>query len=124
MAVPAKRERSAARWGASTVGGWGDSCHNKGWYSARGEMRRNLSRAESARYERNGLFFPMDAFSRGKVREQMPVYEPVTMRSSVFAVLGLVLPLLAAGCADTGSSSDNDRHSVFYGGVSGGGLRP
>jgi hypothetical protein len=37
-----------------------------------------------------------------------------------FGVIGLLLALLAAGCADTGTTSDNDKHGVLYGGVSGG----
>jgi hypothetical protein len=37
-----------------------------------------------------------------------------------FAVVGVVLVLSAAGCAATGTASDNDKHGVFYGGVSGG----
>jgi len=41
-----------------------------------------------------------------------------------FSVMGLVLALLAAGCADTGTNSDNDKRGVFYGGVSAGGARP
>ncbi|MBO0739445.1 MAG: hypothetical protein J2P48_23395 [Alphaproteobacteria bacterium] len=32
----------------------------------------------------------------------------------------LVLTLLAAGCADSGAASDNDKRPVFYGGVSSG----
>jgi hypothetical protein len=41
-------------------------------------------------------------------------------RSCWFAVIGFVLVLSAAGCADTGATSDNDKHGAFYGGVSGG----
>jgi hypothetical protein len=41
-----------------------------------------------------------------------------------FAVIGLLLALSAAGCADTGAASDNDKRGVFYGGVSAGGTRP
>ena len=41
-----------------------------------------------------------------------------------FAVIGLMLALLTAGCADTGAVSDNDKRGVFYGGVSAGGTRP
>jgi hypothetical protein len=41
-------------------------------------------------------------------------------RKRWFAVIGLVLALSAAGCADTGAASDNDKRGVFYGGVSGG----
>jgi len=42
-----------------------------------------------------------------------------------FAVIAVLLAVLAAGCTDRGgASSDNDRHPVFYGGVSGGGTRP
>ena len=39
-------------------------------------------------------------------------------------VLGLLLLLTAAGCADTGANSDNDKRGVIYGGVSAGGTRP
>jgi hypothetical protein len=38
--------------------------------------------------------------------------------------MALMLSLLAAGCADPGASSDNDKRGVFYGGVSAGGARP
>jgi hypothetical protein len=41
-----------------------------------------------------------------------------------FSVIGLMLLLLAAGCADVGATSDNDKRGVFYGGVSAGGARP
>ena len=41
-----------------------------------------------------------------------------------FAVGGLLLALLAAGCADTASTSENDKRGVFYGGVTAGGTRP
>lgn len=41
-----------------------------------------------------------------------------------FSVIGLMLSLLAAGCADPGAASDNDKRGVFYGGVSAGGTRP
>jgi len=41
-----------------------------------------------------------------------------------FAVIGLLLGLLTAGCTDTGAASDNDKRGVFYGGVSAGGARP
>ena len=41
-----------------------------------------------------------------------------------FAVIGLLLVLLMAGCADTGSTSDNDKRGVFYGGITGGATRP
>jgi hypothetical protein len=41
-----------------------------------------------------------------------------------FFVMGLVSPLLTAGCADPGTASDNDKRGVFYGGVSAGGTRP
>ncbi len=41
-----------------------------------------------------------------------------------FAAIGLLLALLIAGCADTGSTSDNDKRGVFYGGTTGGGTRP
>jgi hypothetical protein len=42
-----------------------------------------------------------------------------------FAVIGLLLAALVAGCADnSGAGSDSDKHPVFYGGVSSGGARP
>src|SRR5260370_38149562 len=41
-----------------------------------------------------------------------------------FSVIGLMLLLLAAGCADAGATSDNDKRGVFYGGVSAGAGRP
>jgi len=44
--------------------------------------------------------------------------------ASLLAVLGLLLCLLTSGCADSGSSSDNDKRGGFYGGVSGGGSWP
>jgi hypothetical protein len=44
------------------------------------------------------------------------------MRWSI--LLGLLMALLIAGCADTGTSSDDDRRGVLYGGISGGGARP
>jgi hypothetical protein len=37
-----------------------------------------------------------------------------------FIMIVLLLPLLVAGCADTGAASDNDKRGVFYGGISGG----
>ena len=40
------------------------------------------------------------------------------------AVIGLLLALVAAGCADSGTASDNDKRGVLYGGVSAGGTRP
>jgi len=40
------------------------------------------------------------------------------------ALIGLLLALLAAGCANDGAASDNDRHGSFYGGISGGGTWP
>jgi hypothetical protein len=39
-------------------------------------------------------------------------------------LLGLLVVLLVAGCADSGNSSDNDKRGVFYGGISAGGARP
>jgi hypothetical protein len=36
------------------------------------------------------------------------------------AAIGAVLVLSAAGCADNGAASGNDKQGVFYGGVSGG----
>ena len=40
------------------------------------------------------------------------------------SVMALMLLLFAAGCADPGATSDNDKRGVFYGGVSAGGARP
>jgi hypothetical protein len=40
------------------------------------------------------------------------------------ALLGLLLALLAAGCADDRDASDSDKRGGFYGGVSAGGTRP
>jgi hypothetical protein len=39
-------------------------------------------------------------------------------------LLGLLVVLLVAGCADSGTSSDKDKRGVFYGGISAGGARP
>jgi hypothetical protein len=44
--------------------------------------------------------------------------------NSWFAIVGLLLTLLGAGCANTGSASGDDKHPVFYGGVTGGGTWP
>jgi len=41
-----------------------------------------------------------------------------------FSVIALMLSLMAAGCADPDSASDNDKRGVFYGGVSAGGTLP
>jgi hypothetical protein len=46
------------------------------------------------------------------------------MRKPLFALIGLLLSLLAAGCADSGAASDDKRHPVFYGGTTGGGTWP
>jgi hypothetical protein len=35
-------------------------------------------------------------------------------------LIGLFLSLVLAGCADSGAGADNDKHRVFYGGVTGG----
>jgi hypothetical protein len=48
----------------------------------------------------------------------------VMKRRYWFSVMGLVLSLLTAGCADPGTASDNDKRGVFYGGVSASGTRP
>jgi hypothetical protein len=43
------------------------------------------------------------------------------MRSApAAALLGLVICLLLAGCARSAGDADQDRHSGFYGGISGG----
>jgi hypothetical protein len=39
-------------------------------------------------------------------------------------LLGLVATLLAAGCVNKDTGSDNDQRGGFYGGVSAGGTRP
>jgi hypothetical protein len=39
-------------------------------------------------------------------------------------LLVLLLSLVAAGCADSGASSDTDKRGGFYGGISGGGSWP
>lgn len=48
----------------------------------------------------------------------------IILMTARLAVLGLLLTTLAAGCADNGAASGNDRRPVFYGGVSGGGTWP
>jgi hypothetical protein len=40
------------------------------------------------------------------------------------SLIGLMVALLIAGCADSGNSSDNDRRGGLYGGIFGGGARP
>lgn len=40
------------------------------------------------------------------------------------ALIAVSLSLLAAGCADTGAGSDDDKRGSFYGGITGGGTRP
>lgn len=40
------------------------------------------------------------------------------------ALIGLFLTFSAAGCADRGTATDDDRRGVFYGGVTAGGSRP
>ena len=40
------------------------------------------------------------------------------------ALIGLLLSLLAAGCAANGESADSDKRGGFYGGISGGGTWP
>jgi hypothetical protein len=62
-------------------------------------MGKQLSGAEVASYERR----------RGQV-----------MGRCWFALIGIVLSLVIAGCADTSAASDNDKRGVFYGGVFGG----
>ena len=39
-------------------------------------------------------------------------------------LFGLVATLLAAGCANKDTASDNNQRGGFYGGVSAGGTRP
>jgi hypothetical protein len=40
------------------------------------------------------------------------------------AVIGLVLSVLIGGCTASGTAADDDKHPVFYGGVTAGGTRP
>jgi hypothetical protein len=40
------------------------------------------------------------------------------------ALLGLLLALLASGCAGDRSASDSDKRGGIYGGVAAGGTRP
>ena len=40
------------------------------------------------------------------------------------ALIALVLTLLAQGCANDGTATDNGKQGGFYGGVSGGGTWP
>src|SRR4029077_14495576 len=48
----------------------------------------------------------------------------VSMQMRWSILLGLLVALLMAGCADSGNSSDNDRRGGLYGGIFGGGARP
>lgn len=43
---------------------------------------------------------------------------------TILGFIGLLLTLLATGCADSRAASDNDKRPVFYGGVSSGGSPP
>jgi hypothetical protein len=43
---------------------------------------------------------------------------------TILALIGLLLTLWSAGCAETGTTSDNDKRPVFYGGVNGGVTQP
>ena len=45
------------------------------------------------------------------------------MRGFWFAVIGLLIAVSGAGCADIGSTSDKDQRGVFYGGATAGGAR-
>jgi hypothetical protein len=48
-------------------------------------------------------------------------YEEDDMRAMFrLGLIGLFLSLVLAGCADSGTGSDNDKRGVFYGGVTGG----
>jgi hypothetical protein len=40
------------------------------------------------------------------------------------ALIALLLSLFFAGCVGSGAASDDDKHPVFYGGVTGGGSWP
>jgi hypothetical protein len=48
----------------------------------------------------------------------------MTVRARWPILLGLLMVLLAAGCADSSASPDSDKRGGFYGGVSGGGTWP
>jgi hypothetical protein len=43
---------------------------------------------------------------------------------SWLALIGLVLSVLIGGCTASGTAADDDKHPVFYGGVTAGGTRP
>ena len=40
------------------------------------------------------------------------------------APIGLLIVLLTAACANNGEASVSDKQNGFYGGISGGGVRP
>src|SRR5437016_5077680 len=61
------------------------------------------------------------ALQRSEPRTDPALRDRVIMR---LALIGLLLSLTLAGCADHSVTSDNDRRPVFYGGISGGGSRP
>jgi hypothetical protein len=95
-------------------------------------MGKKLSEAEVARYEHDGLLSRwMRQPRRGAAATARPTVKrhfaggPSNMPTRCSLVLlGLVLSLSTAGCADSGTASDNDKHGVFYGGASVGGTRP
>ncbi len=39
-------------------------------------------------------------------------------------LIGMLVALLSAGCADNGGASGDDKRGGFYGGISGGGTWP
>ena len=49
---------------------------------------------------------------------------PEPMRMPGRVLLALLLTVLAAGCAASGTASDKDERRGFYGGISGGGTVP
>jgi hypothetical protein len=107
-------------------------------------MGKKLS-AAIARFERDGLVFPVEAFSDAKARHYRECLEGFErspgrrfveghnfkphigdeMKPRLWpAIIGLLLSLLIASCGVSGNSSDNDKQGGFYGGVTGGGSRP
>ncbi len=64
------------------------------------------------------------ASARQTARRRSATRPPDMSTRFWLALIGLVLSVLAGGCTDSGTASDNDKHGVFYGGVSAGGTRP
>jgi hypothetical protein len=83
-------------------------------------MGKKLSASKAARYGRDGLLYPVDAFTRAEPRRYRNCLERRDMRARFqLGVIGLLLSLTLAGCADSAAGSDNDKRGVFYGGVTG-----